>query len=246
MPAILHRKGAIATVTIDRSAKLNALDPDLIADLTQTFVDLAKDDDLRVVVLTGAGKSFVVGADIAHMGGLAPASARAFITSLHYLFAAIRSCPVPVIAAVNGYCLGAGMELAAACDIRIGGEAAIYGMPEVKVGVPSVVEAALLPRLVGSGKAAWLVLTGETIGAEQAHQWGFTEQVVGDADLGAVAMKTAEGIAAAGPHAVRAQKTLVRIWEDTLIDNAVQRSVDIFGEAFETDEPARMMASFAK
>ncbi len=245
MPIVIDRPSAgVATVTINRPEKLNALDPVHIADLTKSFLALADEEDLRAVILTGTGKAFVGGADIKHMAGLSPNTARAFITSLHILFSAIRDCPVPVIAAVNGYSLGAGMELAAVCDIRIGSNGAVYGMPEVKVGVPSVVEAALLPRLIGAGKSAWLVLTGENIDAATAERWGFTEHMVDGAALMDKAMKTAQGIAAAGPRAVRAQKRLVRHWEDAAIPEAVANSIDIFGEAFETDEPAKMMASF--
>ncbi len=119
-------------------------------------------------------------------------------------------------------------------------------MPEVKVGVPSVVEAALLPRLIGAGKASWLVLTGENIDGAKAHAWGFTEDMVRRAKLMDAAMTTANGIAVAGPQAVRAQKRLVRLWEDAPINESVAKSVTIFGEAFETDEPSTLMASFAK
>ncbi len=246
MPIVTDRPSAgVAIITIYRPEKLNALDPAHIADLTATFQSLAGEDNLRAVILTGTGKAFVGGADIRYMAGLTPDTARAFITSLHILFSAIRDCPVPVIAAVNGYSLGAGMELAAVCDIRIGSNGAVYGMPEVKVGVPSVVEAALLPRLIGAGKSAWLVLTGENIDAATAERWGFTEQMVDGDTLVDEAMKTAQGIAAAGPRAVRAQKRLVRHWEDAAIPDAVANSIDMFGEAFETDEPAKMMAPFA-
>lgn len=240
-----HLDNGIAVVTIRRPEKLNALDPAHIAELTETFRGL-NGDDLRTVILTGEGKAFVGGADIKHMAGLVPDTARAFITSLHHLFTAIRDCPVPVIGAVNGYCLGAGMELAATCDFRIGADTAVYGMPEVKVGVPSVVEAALLPGLIGAGKTSWLVLTGENIDAAKAHAWGFTEDMVRGAKLMDAAMKSAEGIAAAGPHAVRAQKRLVRLWEDAPLEECVAKSVVVFGEAFETDEPATLMAPFAK
>lgn len=240
-----HPAPGVAIVTIRRPEKLNALNPAHIADLTETFRGLTG-DDLRAVILTGEGKAFVGGADIRHMAGLTPETARAFIASLHDLFQSIRDCPVPVISAVNGYCLGAGMELAAACDIRIGVDTAVYGMPEVKVGVPSVVEAALLPRLIGAGKASWLVLTGENIDAAKAHAWGFTEKTVRRAKLMDDALTAAAGIAAAGPQAVRAQKRLVRLWEDAPVAESVAKSVTIFGEAFETEEPATLMAPFAK
>lgn len=240
-----YPSAGIAVVTIRRPEKLNALDPAHIAELTNAFRELSG-DDLRAVILTGEGKAFVGGADIKHMAGLTPETARAFITSLHKLFTAIRECPVPVIGAVNGYCLGAGMELAAACDFRIGADTAVYGMPEVKVGVPSVVEAALLPGLIGAGRTSWLVLTGENIYAAQADEWCFIEHTVEAGALSDSAMKSAEGIAAAGPNAVRAQKRLVRLWEDAPLDESVAKSIVMFGEAFETNEPATLMASFTK
>ena len=240
-----YPSAGIAVVTIRRPEKLNALDPAHIAELTNAFRELSG-DDLRAVILTGEGKAFVGGADIKHMAGLTPETARVFITSLHNLFTAIRECPVPVIGAVNGYCLGAGMELAAACDFRIGADTAVYGMPEVKVGVPSVVEAALLPGLIGAGRTSWLVLTGENIYAAQADEWCFIEHTVEAGALSDSAMKSAEGIAAAGPNAVRAQKRLVRLWEDAPLDESVAKSIVMFGEAFETNEPATLMASFTK
>ena len=240
-----YPSAGIAVVTIRRPEKLNALDPAHIAELTNAFRELSG-DDLRAVILTGEGKAFVGGADIKHMAGLTPETARAFITSLHNLFTAIRECPVPVIGAVNGYCLGAGMELAAACDFRIGSDTAVYGMPEVKVGVPSVVEAALLPGLIGAGRTSWLVLTGENIYAAQADEWCFIEHTVEAGALSDSAMKSAEGIAAAGPNAVRAQKRLLRLWEDAPLDESVAKSIVMFGEAFETNEPATLMASFTK
>ncbi|MEM7270951.1 MAG: enoyl-CoA hydratase [Pseudomonadota bacterium] len=244
MPVQIENSGGIARLTLDRPEKLNALDPPLIAALTSAVEEVSADPDLRAVILTGAGeKAFCGGADIGHMAGLTPETARQMITSLHRAFAAIRACPAPVIAAVNGYCLGAGMELAAACDLRIGADSAVYGMPEVKVGLPSVVEAALLPRHLGQGRAAWLVLTGETIDAAKADAWGFTEETAPAERLMDAAQNRAEQIAQCGRQAVKAQKRLTRIWEDAPHSEAVAKSIEIFGAAFETDEPKRMLAA---
>ena len=171
--------GEVVSLTFARPEKANALNPEGIGELTERFRALADEDDLRCAVFSGAGdRAFIGGADIGTLASLTPDSARDFITSLHHLFLSIRELPVPVIARINGYCLGAGMELAAACDIRISSDNARFGMPEVRVGIPSVVEAALLPRLIGRGRAAYLVLAGETIDAETAHNWGFTERLV--------------------------------------------------------------------
>src|SRR5437016_4124312 len=135
-----HDRGRVAHITIDRKEKLNTLDPSAIALLTAAARPLRDDEGLRAVVVTGAGdRAFVGGADIATMARLGAADAEAFITALHQAIAALRAIPVPVIARVNGYCLGAGLEVAAACDLRVASSDAVFGMPEVKVGMPSVI-----------------------------------------------------------------------------------------------------------
>ena len=153
--------GVVAHVVYDNSRRLNVVGPASLEDLAKTFRDLAREPDLRVVVFSGAGgKAFIGGADIYHMADMKTAEdARAFITRIHLLCQAIRECPVPVICRLEGYTLGAGLEVAAACDLRIATDTAHFGMPEVKVGIPSVVEAALLPRLIGWGRTSWLLLT---------------------------------------------------------------------------------------
>ncbi len=150
------------------------------------MADLARDPDLRLAVLSGAGgRAFVGGADIDEIAALDHASARSFITLVHRCCDACRRLPVPVIARIEGYALGAGLELAAACDLRVAGDNAVFGMPEVAIGIPSVVEAALLPRLVGEGRARRLLLTGETIGAAEALAWGLVDAVAAAGDLDA-------------------------------------------------------------
>lgn len=239
--------GEIVTITHDRQAKLNALDTASILDLTRTFTDLAGDQAMRAVVVTGAGeKACFGGADINELNGLTPETGRAFITRLHELFRAIRSFPVPVIARVNGYCLGAGMELAAACDLRVASENAVFGMPEVRVGIPSVIEAALLPRLVGWGRSNYLVMTAENIDAATAYEWGFVERVVPLAELDQAVGKMAGAITASGPLAVRIQKRLVNDWERLPLEDGIRAGIDALAGAFETDEPQRMMAPFFK
>jgi enoyl-CoA hydratase/carnithine racemase len=143
--------GVVAHVIYDYARRLNVLNPASLKELTETFLALAREDDLRVVVFSGAGgRAFIGGADINHMAAMRhPDDGRTFITMIHKLCQSIRDCPVPVICRLEGYTLGAGVEVAAACDIRIAADTAHFGMPEVKVGVPSVVEAALLPRLIG-------------------------------------------------------------------------------------------------
>ena len=149
----------VATVTIDNPARLNALGSTLLTELARKMRTLNEDEGLRAVVLTGAGeRAFVGGADIREMGEIdGPDAARGFITGVHRACAAVRACPVPVIARIQGYCFGAGLELAAACDVRIASETSELGMPEVRLGIPSVVEAALLPTLIGWGRTRRLL-----------------------------------------------------------------------------------------
>ena len=237
--------GEIVTVIYDHQAKLNSLDSVGIANLSGAFKALADDQEMRAVVLTGAGsKSFVGGADINELYGLDADSGRAFISALHDLFVLIRELPVPVIARANGYCLGAGMEMAAACDLRVASDNAVFGMPEVRVGIPSVIEAALLPRLVGWGRSNYLVLTAENISASTAYDWGFLESVVPVASLDVEVSRIAGAIAASGPLAVRSQKSLVRAWERLSLEDGIQAGIDSFSDAFKTDEPQQMMKPF--
>ena len=153
--------GLVARITIDNPAKLNILTPELLLRFSREIHSLENETGLRAIVITGSGeKAFIGGADLGTLGSLDPASAREFIGKIHSACAAVRDCPVPVIARINGWCLGAGLEIAASCDLRIAAGSAAFGMPEVRLGIPSVVEAALLPRLIGAGRARGLVLTG--------------------------------------------------------------------------------------
>jgi enoyl-CoA hydratase len=171
--------GVIARLTINNARRLNALNSALMAEFVDVLGRLAADQKLRAVVLTGAGdKSFIVGADIGEMAAITNAeSAKAFITRLHLCCDAIRKFPVPVIARIAGYCFGAGLEIAAACDLRIASETSSFGMQEVKLGIPSVIEAALLPTLVGWGRAREIMLLGEKFSAADALAWGLLERV---------------------------------------------------------------------
>jgi enoyl-CoA hydratase len=238
-------RGRVARLTIAREEKLNALDPETIAALTASARALHNDAALRAVVLTGAGeRAFIGGADIGTMIGLDAAGAQAFITSLHEAIAAVRAIPVPVIARVNGYCLGAGLEVAAGCDLRVASTRAMFGMPEVKVGMPSVIEAALLPRLVGVGRAAELVLLGENIDAARALAIGLVEKVVPPEELDAAVEQWIEAVLAAGPQAVRLQKALMREWERLPLDEAIRAGITTYRASVAGGEPHRMLAEF--
>lgn len=233
--------GFVARVTIDRAAKLNALNRTLMAEIIEAMTGLAADPDLRLAVVTGAGgRAFVGGADIDELAALDADSARNFITAVHVCCDAFHHLPVPAIARIDGYALGAGLELAAACDFRLASDRSMFGMPEVRIGIPSVVEAALLPQLIGHARARRLLLTGENIGADDARAWGLVDQVVPAAELDQAVETLAASILAGGPQAIRIQKSLILDWEEMHTAAAVQRGIDAFVDAFATDEPRRM------
>jgi enoyl-CoA hydratase/carnithine racemase len=155
-----------------------------------------------------------------------------------------RCLPVPVIARIQGYVFGAGVEVAAACDMRVASTDAQFGMPEVRLGIPSVVEAALLPQLIGWGRTRHWLLTGDAIDATTAHAWGLIEEVVPAEQLDAAVEKLLDSILASGPRAIRAQKALITAWEDLPLRQAVQRGIDSFAMVWAADEPRRMMQDF--
>jgi enoyl-CoA hydratase len=244
---LLDVEGArVARVTVSRPEKLNALDSEMMNALIAAFKGLADDDDLRAVILAGeGGKAWIGGADIREMANLSsPRMAGVFIHRLHSCMLAVRDLPVPVIAAVGGFCLGGGMELAAACDTRIASTAAKFGMPEVQVGLPSVIEASLLPILMGRGRAARLMLTGEVIDAAKAAEWSFVEEVVAPDALEDSVMAVVGDICRAGPEAIRLQKQLLRYWEHVPPDTGAEESIEAFSSAFETGEPAQRLGRF--
>jgi enoyl-CoA hydratase len=237
--------GRVAFVTINNPTKRNALGMAGKRAIAEAFAKLSLDEGLRAVVLTGAGeKSFIAGADLAEMKDLSVEEAREEHTLTHYACDAIRRCPVPVIARINGFCFGAGMELAASCDLRASAEHAKFGMPEVRVGLPSGMEAALLPALVGWGKAAELVLTGDIFEAQEMYQFGFLQKLVPAAELDASIDKWLQSILVSGPRAVRLQKSLLRDWERMSLTDSIRRGIEMCVEARRTDEPSKLMAAF--
>ena len=237
--------GRIARVTVSNPEKRNSLGIAGKQQLAETFGRLARDPLLRVAVLTGAGdRSFMAGADLAEMKDLTRARARKFFTWTHRACAAIRALPVPVIGRINGYCFGAGMELAASCDMRVSVTTAKFGMPEVRFGVPSGMEACLLPQLIGWGKTRELVYTGDHIDAAEAQRIGFLEKLVEPGALDEAVEQWITSILAAGPRAVRLQKALIRDWERLPIEQAIQAGINACTDAKKTDEPRRLMAAF--
>ncbi len=240
-------QGSVVRITLDNAKKLNTLNTPLIEQLTKFIKRHQNDEDLRVMILTGEGNhAFMGGVDINELAGLTPKTAEAFIIRLHIMCSAIREVPVPVIARISGYCLGGGLEVAASCDLRVATADSTFGMPEVNVGIPSVIEAALLPRLIGLGKARELVYTGELISAEEALRCGLVERVVPEEELDRAVEDWVEAITNAGPKAIRLQKSLLRHWESLPLDQAIEQGIHFLAKAYESDEPRVLMKRFLK
>jgi enoyl-CoA hydratase len=235
----------VGRLQIAASGPMNLLGTPVIDDLRAALATLQSVRELRTLVLCGEGdRAFVGGADIKEMAQLTQSGAEGFITNLHDLCEQVTQFPVPVIARIPGWCLGGGLELAMACDIRIAADEANFAMPEVRVGIPSVIHAALMPRLLGSGRASWFILTGEAINASTALDWGLINRVVPLAQLDAEIDKTVDGFLACGAQVLRTQKALLRSWEELPLTQALRHSVISFGQAFTTGEPQKFMQAF--
>jgi enoyl-CoA hydratase len=235
----------VARMTICNAGPLNILGSAAIQAVREGLEALTANRDIRVLVLAGESqKSMIGGADIKEMARLDQNSAEKFITGLRDLCEAVRTFPAPVIARMPGWCLGGGLEVAAACDFRVAGYDAKFGMPEVRVGIPSVIHAALLPRLIGWGRARWLVMTAEHIDAATALAWGLVDVVAPEGGLDAAVEKTVEALLKCGAEALRAQKALLQQWEELPLTESVNLSIGVFGRSFLTDEPKRLMQEF--
>lgn len=238
-------EGAVYRLTVNRPERLNILNSAVLSALNGALAHIASDDGARAATLQSAGgKAWIGGADIREMVALDGVTARTFIKRLHRACQAIRELPVPVVARIDGFCLGAGLEVAACCDLRIASAESRFGMPEVQVGIPSVIEGALLPRLIGIGHTRDLVLTGRVIDADEALSWGLVESVTPAAQLDALVEERLAMILNAGPDAIRAQKVLCRQWEELPLAEAIQAGIDAFGDAYQGDEPREYMQRF--
>ena len=236
---------SVVRLTICNAGPLNILGSRAIEAVREGLEALAPDSQIRVLVVAGESpKSMIGGADIKEMARLDQKSAENFISGLRDLCEAARTFPAPVVARVPGWCLGGGLEFAAACDFRVAANDAQFGMPEVRVGIPSVIHAALLPRLIGFARARWLVMTAENIDAATALSWGLVDVVAAEGGLDAAVEKLVDNLLKCGPEALRAQKLLIRQWEELPLTEAIDLSVGTFGRAFLTDEPKRLMQAF--
>lgn len=235
----------IGILTMRGRGSLNILDRVAISQISTTIDALAQKPEIKVLILRGQGeRALIGGADIHDMHALDPQSAKIFISSLRDLCDACYHFPGPVIARLAGYCLGGGLELAMACDLRIAGHEALLGMPEVKVGIPSVIHASLLPRLIGQARSTWMLLTGELIDAKTALGWGLIHELYEEDQLDAMIWKRALSLASMGQSVLRQQKRLMHAWQDQTLRQSIEQSIGEFANAFETDEPKHFMGEF--
>lgn len=244
---IIQKENHIATVTINEPDKLNALNTQILSKLNSTFDLLAADTDIRVIIITGADRSFVAGANIQEMADMNYEEAKAFGAKGSAIFRKIEMCPKPVIAAVNGFALGGGCELALACDIRIASEKAKFGQPEVGLGItPGFSGTQRLARIVGQAKAKELIFTGKVILADEAKTIGLVNQVVAPESLMDEVKAMAEAIAKQAPIAVQKSKEAINNGWDLPIEEGIDLEVELFAECFETEDQKSGMEAFLK
>ena len=236
----------IAIITVNRPDKLNALNADTVSQLDRTVRDVRDDDSVRVVIVTGSGeKAFVAGADIGELSRMGPIDGVQVSRAGQTTFRMIETLPKPVIAAVNGFALGGGLELALACHMRIASSRAKFGLPEVKLGIiPGYGGTIRLPRLVGRGRALELMLTGEMIDAEEAYRIGLVNRIAEPAALLDTTRELARKIIANGPIAIALALESVDRGMSTTIDDALVLESNLFGLLASTEDMREGMSAF--
>ena len=242
---LYEQKGAYAIVTINREKALNALNSTVLEELDKTL-DAVNLEEVRCLILTGAGtKSFVAGADIGEMSSLTKAEGEAFGKKGNDVFRKLETFPIPVIAAVNGFALGGGCEISMSCDIRICSENAVFGQPEVGLGItPGFGGTQRLARLVGAGMAKQMIYTARNIKADEAYRIGLVNAVYPQEELMSAAEKMAAGIAKNAPIAVRNCKKAINEGLDVDMDQAIVIEEKLFGDCFESYDQKEGMAAF--
>ena len=243
---LLEKKGNVAIATINRPKALNALNSEVLNDLNTMIDEVNADPEIRVLIMTGSGeKAFVAGADIGEMSTLTKAEGEAFGKKGNDVFRKLETMPIPVIAAVNGYALGGGCELAMACDIRICSDTAVFGQPETGLGItPGFGGTQRLARLVGPGMAKQLIYSARNIKADEALRIGLVNAVYPAEELLPAAEKLAETIAKNAPIAVRSCKQAINEGLELPMDEAIVLEEKLFGGCFETEDQREGMGAF--
>lgn len=241
----LSVENGIALLTMDRPQALNALNSHTLKELNMAIDEFENNDDIRVVIITGAGKSFVAGADISEMKELNAAEGRKFGLLGNKIFRRLELLEKPVIAAINGFALGGGCELSMACDIRIASEKAKFGQPEVSLGItPGFGGTQRLSRLVGLGKAKELIFTGDMIRADEALRIGLVNKVVAPEELMNEALNMANKIAQNAPIAVAYSKVAINRGAEVDVDTGLMYEGEVFGACFSTEDQKEGMGAF--
>lgn len=246
MPIQVAQENMVAVVTVDRPERLNALNTQSLQELLESFERLARDSSVRAIIVTGAGdRAFIAGADIAEMKDKGPSEALAFARLGQVVCSAIEAAPQPVIAAINGYALGGGCEIALACDIRLASETAVLGQPEVTLGVPPGWGGTQrLPRVIGPGLARELIYTGRRVGAQEALRIGLVNAVYPPGELLERARALAADIVRNAPVAVRLSKEAIRRGLDVDLETGLALEAQAFALAFSTADQREGMSAF--
>ncbi len=244
---VQYEEGGISILTVDRQEKLNALDPQVVEEIGQALLELEAEGP-RAIIVTGAGdRSFIAGADIAAMGAMSPLEAKRFSEIGHAAMALLDRSPIPTIAAVNGFALGGGCEVALACDIRIAAQNALFGFPEVGLGIlPGMGGTQRLPRLIGPALAKELIFTGRRIDAEEAKGMGLVNRVVGQGEALDAAKELAAEITANGPVAVRHAKAATNRAQDVDLISGLEYEADQFALLFSSEDAREGMGAFVE
>ena len=238
-------EGSTAILNLEGRSNLNLLSLELFQSLDSALDEVAADANITTIVLQGAGeRAFSAGVDLREARELTPPAAEEFIRTLHRIIRKVLSLRMPVIAAINGPCLGGALELILACDIKIASEDATFGLPEVLVGIPSVIEASLLPKTIGLGRARRLIMTGETVTAQEALDMGLVDQAVPNDAVHEVALEATEKFRNISPKVMAAQKDIFVKWLDMGDEESAEYSIKVFAEGFASGDPQEAMTAF--
>lgn len=242
---LFEREGNIEWITLNNPAKANCLSRDMLIDLIKHLQMLKDNEQVSVVIITGSGESaFSAGMDVNEFVGLTPQTGYELISLLKQVCELVRKIPQAVVVAINGYCIGGAMEIAMAADIRVATKDAIFIMPEIKLGIPSVLDSVLLQQHIGLSRAKEMLLTGDAVSAVEINQFGFLNALVELSELKATAESFARRIAINHRVTIKQQKDLFETWQNTSLDTAIQDSMNQFALSFSTGVPQEKIAEF--